>query len=152
MDEKHFYFMREALKEAYKAFFKGEVPVGTVAVLDDNIIAKAHNNVEKSKLFFSHAEFLLLQKINQYNKNYKFNNIIIYTTLEPCIMCTGALIQSRIKTVYYGASNIKSGFLNQLNLLKRDSNFNINISFHSGLLAKESEFLLKSFFLNLRKK
>ncbi|WP_341266565.1 nucleoside deaminase [Candidatus Phytoplasma fraxini] len=152
MEEKQFFFIKEAFKEAQKAFLKGEVPVGAVAVLDNKIIARAHNNVEKKKIFFGHAEFLVLQKLNKKFKNYRFNDIIIYTTLEPCIMCMGALIAVRIKKIYYSANNIRFGLCNNLSLFKKDINFFSKISCKINFLEKESEFILKKFFSNLRKK
>ncbi|KXT29452.1 cytidine and deoxycytidylate deaminase zinc-binding region family protein [Candidatus Phytoplasma oryzae] len=145
--------MKEALKEAQKAFLKNEVPIGAVAVLKDKIVARAHNNIENKKLFFAHAEFLVLSKLNQKIKNYKFEEISIYTTLEPCIMCIGALIQARIKKLYYGASNFKSGFIEHFNI--KFSKLNTcsfkNIFIQSGCLSEESSIILKKFFLNLRK-
>ncbi|WP_284928447.1 nucleoside deaminase [Candidatus Phytoplasma sp. AldY-WA1] len=149
MKSKEFFYMKEAFKEAQKAFLKGEVPVGAVAVLNDKVIARAHNNVEKKKIFFGHAEFLILKKLNKKFKNYRFNDIIIYTTLEPCIMCMGALIQVRIKKIYYSTPNIRLGLknnfsLNNLSLISK-------ISFKSDFFEKESEYILKNFFINLRK-
>ncbi|MEZ0180328.1 nucleoside deaminase ['Camptotheca acuminata' phytoplasma] len=152
MENKHFYFMREALKEAKKSFFKKEVPVGAVAVLNDKIIARSHNSVEIEKVFFAHAEFLILKKLNKKFQSYRLNDIIIYTTLEPCVMCTGALIQTRIKKVYYGAFSPRSGFLSKTSLFKKDIKFFQKISFESGLLKEESEFILKKFFFLLRNK
>ncbi|WP_246833689.1 nucleoside deaminase [Texas Phoenix palm phytoplasma] len=152
MNKKHFFFMEEAIKEAKKAFFKGEVPVGAIAVLNDNIIARAHNNTKKSKLFFAHAEFLVLQKINQKKKNYSFENIIIYTTLEPCVMCLGALIQTRIRKLYFGTSNFKLGFLSNVYFSFSNIPYLRNISVKSGLLSDESELILKKFFSFVREK
>ncbi|MDV3170786.1 MAG: nucleoside deaminase [Candidatus Phytoplasma stylosanthis] len=153
VDEIHLFFMKEALRQAKKAFSKNEVPVGTVAVLNNKIVARSHNNIEKSKLFFSHAEFLILVKLNKKFKNYKFlNDIIIYTTLEPCMMCTGALIQARVRKIYYSASNKKLGFLSKISFFSQKNKFYSKISFNSGLLENESKFILKKFFLDLRKK
>lgn len=151
MEDKQFFFMKEAFKEAEKAFVKGEVPVGSVAVLNNKIIARSHNNVEKKKIFFGHAEFLILKKLNKIFQNYRFNDIIIYTTLEPCIMCMGALIQVRIKKIYYSAPNIRLGLNSNFYLSKEDNNSFSKISFKSNFLEKESEHILKKFFANLRK-
>ncbi|MFR0367894.1 nucleoside deaminase [Candidatus Phytoplasma palmae] len=152
MDKKHFFFMEEALKEAKKAFFKGEVPVGSIAVLNDRIIAKAHNSTKKSKLFFAHAEFLVLQKINYKSKNYRFEDITIYTTLEPCVMCLGALIQTRIRKLYFGTSNFKLGFLTNVYFSFANVPYLRNISVKTGLLSEKSELILKKFFSFVRKK
>ncbi|WP_323847715.1 MAG: nucleoside deaminase [Phytoplasma sp.] len=152
MEEKQFFFIKEAFKEAQKAFLKGEVPVGAVAVLDNKIIARAHNNVEKKKIFFGHAEFLVLKKLNKKFQNYRFNDIMIYTTLEPCIMCMGALIAVRIKKIYYSANNIRFGLCNNYSLFQENIKFFSKISCKFNFLEKESENILKKFFANLRKK
>lgn len=149
---KHFFFMKEALKEAKKAFYKGEVPIGSVAVFNDKIIARAHNNKKRSNLFYSHAEFLVLKKINKKIKDYRMNNIVFYTTLEPCIMCMGALIQTRISKLYFGATNLKSGFIEHFHSKSKNFNFLNKISVESGFLAEESKMILQKFFSNLRKK
>jgi cytosine deaminase/tRNA(adenine34) deaminase len=154
MENKDFFFMKEALKEANKAFLKNEVPVGAIAVLDKKIVARAHNNT-KNNFCFSHAEFLVLNKLNRKLKNCKFKKISIYSTLEPCIMCMGALIQMRIKKLYYGASNFKCGFIKNYNFSKKKTNLNnilSKISIKSGLFSEESSFILKKFFFQLRKK
>jgi tRNA(Arg) A34 adenosine deaminase TadA len=141
--------MKEAFKEAKKSFLKDEVPVGAVAVINDKIISRAHNNIEKSQLFYGHAEFLLLMKLNKKLKTYRMYEATIYITLEPCLMCAGALIQSRIKTIYYSAFNPKSFFLKKLFVISEEKKNNF---IKLELFEKESEHILKKFFLNLRNK
>ncbi|MDO8168014.1 nucleoside deaminase [Candidatus Phytoplasma melaleucae] len=151
MDEKHFFFMEVAFKEAQKAFTKNEVPVGAVAVSNNKIISKAHNNTEKSQFFFGHAEFLVLMKINKKLKTYRMNDISIYITLEPCIMCIGALIQSRIQKVYYSVSSTKFLFTRNFFLFVHKKFYHHKF-IKLGLFENENQKILKSFFDNLRKK
>ncbi|MGE9276312.1 MAG: nucleoside deaminase [Candidatus Phytoplasma pruni] len=152
IEEKHFVFMKEAFKEAKKAFLKDEVPVGAVAIMNDKIISRAHNNIEKSQLFYGHAEFLLLMKLNKKLKTYRMDEVIIYITLAPCLMCAGALIQSRIQTIYYSAFNPKSYFFKKFFVLLEEKKHKQNNFIKLELLEKENEHILKKFFYNLRKK
>ncbi|MDV3166160.1 MAG: nucleoside deaminase ['Waltheria sp.' little leaf phytoplasma] len=151
MKKKHFWFMKEAFQEAQKAFEKGEVPVGAVAVIDDKIVARAHNNTENSQLFFSHAEFLVLIKVNLQLKNYRMNMVDIYVTLEPCMMCFGALIQSRVNKIYYSASNVNFNFYHNFLYIYN------NLKYHEKfvklfIFESESRNILRKFFSNLRHK
>ncbi|MDV3198271.1 MAG: nucleoside deaminase [Vigna little leaf phytoplasma] len=143
--------MRAAFEEAKKAFFENEVPVGAIAVMNDKIIARAHNNKKKTLLFFGHAEFLVLKKLNNKIKNHYFSEISFYSTLEPCLMCIGALIATKVKKLYFGADNFKSGFSKDISFCSHSNSLK-KISIKKGFLAKESEALLKSFFVQLRKK
>ncbi|MFB0638316.1 nucleoside deaminase [Candidatus Phytoplasma solani] len=148
---KDIFFMQAALKEAYKAYFKDEVPIGAVVVLNNKIIARAHNNRKEKNLFFGHAEFLALIKANKKLKNRRLNDVSVYVTLEPCLMCAGALIQAGVKYLYYGAPDYKTGCVDSL-----ISSFKIalphKVIAKSGFLAQESSDLLKTFFQQLRKK
>ncbi|EMR14586.1 MAG: nucleoside deaminase [Sweet potato little leaf phytoplasma] len=151
MKKKHFWFMQEAFIEAKKAFEKGEVPVGAVAVIDDKIVARAHNNTENSQLFFSHAEFLVLIEVNRQLRSYRMNMVNIYVTLEPCMMCFGALIQSRVNKIYYSASNINFNFYN--NFLYTYNNLKYHEKFVKlFIFESESQNILRKFFANLRYK
>ncbi|MDO8029989.1 nucleoside deaminase ['Planchonia careya' phytoplasma] len=151
MKKKHFWFMQEAFIEAKKAFEKGEVPVGAVAVIDDKIVARAHNNTENSQLFFSHAEFLVLIEVNRQLRSYRMNIVNIYVTLEPCMMCFGALIQSRVNKIYYSASNINFNFYN--NFLYTYNNLKYHEKFVKlFIFESESQNILRKFFANLRYK
>lgn len=102
-------YLNEAYKEALKAYKKDEVPVGCVIVLDDKIIARAYNKRNKKNNPILHAEMICIQRASKKLKSWRLEDCIMYVTLEPCQMCTGAIIQSRIKKVYYGAVEPKSG-------------------------------------------
>lgn len=105
----HEYYMLEALKEAKKAYKKKEMPIGCVVVYNDKIIAKAHNMRERYNHVLSHAEVLALKKANKKMKCWHLEEASIYITLEPCPMCAGAIINARLKNVYFGAYNKKGG-------------------------------------------
>ncbi len=150
MDNKEKY-MKEALKEAQKAYEKLEVPVGCVIVKDDKIIARAHNLKETKYDTTKHAEILAIQKASKKLKSWRLINCEMYVTLEPCSMCAGAIINSRIKKIYYGVKDEKTGACGSvLNLLK-DYKFNHEVELEQGILEKECELVLKEFFKNLRK-
>ena len=115
----HEYYMLEALKEAKKAYKKKEMPIGCVVVYNDKIIAKAHNMRERYNHVLSHAEVLALKKANKKMKCWHLEEASIYITLEPCPMCAGAIINSRIKKIYRGAMAAKGGAVgSKINLLK----------------------------------
>ncbi|MDD3453266.1 MAG: nucleoside deaminase [Bacilli bacterium] len=141
-DEK---FMKIAINEAKKAYKKQEIPIGCVIVKNNKIISKAHNKKEKTKQVTAHAEILAINKACKKIKSWHLNDCILYTTLEPCMMCTGAIIQSRIKKIYYATKSEKFGMLESLN----NNEYNLNIC--SGVLEKESKELLKKFFDKRRK-
>lgn len=143
-------FMKEALKEAKKAYNKLEVPVGVVIVKNNQIIARAHNIKEQKQDTTKHAEILAIQKASKKLGNWRLTDCEIYVTLEPCSMCAGALINSRIKKVYIGTSDAKTGACGSvLNLLK-DYKFNHNVEIETGILQEECETMLKKFFKELR--
>lgn len=143
-------FMKEALKEAKKAYDKGEIPVGAVIVKDDKIIARAHNLKEIKKDTTKHAEMIAIQKASKKIDAWRLEECEMYVTLEPCSMCAGALIQSRIKKVYIGTMDQKTGACGSvLNLLK-DYKFNHVVEVEYGVLKDECEKMLKNFFKDLR--
>jgi tRNA(adenine34) deaminase len=143
--------MLAALKEAKKAFLKNEVPVGAVVVYQDKIIARAHNKREQNQQFYAHAEFLAMIKASKKIGSWRLEDCDIYVTMEPCPMCAGAMIQSRVKSLYFGVFDPKAGVASSLiNLFELPFNHKIHIE--SGLLENESQELLKTFFKNLRKK
>ena len=144
-------FMKEALKEAKKAYDKLEVPVGAVIVKDGKIIARAHNQKETKFDTTKHAEILAIQKASKKLKSWRLINCEMYITLEPCSMCTGAIINSRINKIYIGAMDEKTGAVgSKLNLLK-DYTFNHKVDYEAGILKKDCENILKEFFKKLRK-
>ncbi len=143
-------FMKEALKEAKKAYRKLEIPVGAVIVKNGEIIAKAHNKKESKKDTTKHAEILAIQEASKKLDNWRLMDCEMYVTLEPCPMCAGAIIQSRIKKVYIGTMDEKTGACGSvLNLLK-DYKFNHEVEVEIGIMQKDCEELLKQFFKELR--
>lgn len=143
--------MKEALKEAQKAYNKEEVPVGAIIVKDGKIIAKAHNQKETKKDTTKHAEIIAIQKASKKIEAWRLSECEMYVTLEPCSMCAGALIQARIKKVYIGTMDYKTGACgSKLNLLE-DYTFNHKVEIEAGILQKECEEILKKFFKKLRK-
>jgi len=142
-------FMKEALKEAKKAFDREEVPVGCVIVKDNEIIARGFNHREKSNTVFSHAEILAMDKACKKLDSWRLDECVVYVTLEPCVMCAGAMIQARVKRLVYGSSEPKFGSHQSiLNLF--DYPFNHKVEIETGVLAEESSRLLKRFFQKLR--
>ena len=147
MEEK---WMEKALKEARKAYNKEEIPVGAVIVKDNKIIARAHNLKELKKTATAHAEILAIQKANKKLQNWRLLNCDLYVTLEPCMMCLGAIISSRIKNIYIGTLDPKHEEKESEERLKEyEEKYGINIKV--GILKKECEDILKGFFKNLRK-
>ena len=143
-------YMKLALKEAQKAYDELEIPVGAIIVKDGKVIAKAYNQKEKKQDATKHAEILAIQRGSKKLKNWRLYDCDMYVTLEPCSMCAGALIQSRIRKVYIGAMDEKTGSCGSvLNLLK-DYKFNHNVDMEYGVCKEECEKILKDFFKELR--
>ena len=143
-------FMKEALKEAKKAYDKLEVPVGAVIVKDGKIIARAHNIKEQKNDTTKHAEILAISKASKKLESWRLIDCEMYVTLEPCSMCAGALINSRIKKVYIGAMDAKTGACGSVFNLLEDYTFNHKVELETGILADDCEELLKKFFKELR--
>jgi tRNA(adenine34) deaminase len=144
-------FMKAALLEAKKAYMKDEVPVGAVVVHDGKIIARAHNLREEKQSFHAHAEFLAMLKATRKIGSWRLEDCDVYVTLEPCPMCAGAMIQARIKNLYYAAQDPKAGGVQSVVQLL-DIPFNHQIHVESGLMEDESKALIQSFFKKLREK
>ncbi len=145
-------FMKQALKEAKKAYQKLEVPVGAVIVKDEKIIARAHNVKETKKDTTKHAEIIAIQKASKKLDNWRLTDCDMYITLEPCTMCTGAIINSRIRKIYIGTMDEKTGACgSKLNLLE-DYTFNHKVELETGILQEECKEILQDFFKNLRRK
>ena len=149
MEEKN-KFMKQALKEAKKAYEKLEVPVGAVIVKDGKIIAKAHNLKETKTDTTKHAEILAIQKASKKLESWRLLDCEMYITLEPCSMCAGAIINSRIKKIYIGALDEKTGAAGSVLNLFEDYKFNHKVEVESGIMEKECESILKEFFKYLR--
>ncbi len=144
-------FMKEAIKEAQKAYNKLEVPVGAVIVKEGKIIARAHNLKETKFDTTKHAEILAIQKASKKIKSWRLLDCEMYVTLEPCSMCAGALINARIKKVYIGANDGKTGAVGSVFNLLEDYTFNHKVEVEKGILKTECENILKNFFKELRK-
>ena len=144
--------MREALKEAKKALDKEEVPVGAIIVKDGKIISRAHNIKECKKDATCHAEILAIQKACKKLGSCRLLDCEMYVTLEPCPMCAGALIQSRIKKLYIGTDDNKTGACGSVLNLLEDYKFNHKIEVKKYILKEETEKILKEFFKYLRER
>lgn len=144
-------FMKEALKEARKAYEKLEVPVGCVIVKDGRIIARAHNLKETKQDTTKHAEMIAIQKASKKLDAWRLLDCDMYITLEPCSMCAGAIINSRIRKVYIGTMDQKTGAAGSVLDLFKDFTFNHKVEIESGILKEECEEILKKFFKELRK-
>lgn len=144
-------YMRAALKEAEKAYKIGEVPVGAVIVYNDKIIAKGHNTREIKQSVLGHAEINAIAKASKKIGSWRLEDCDMYVTLEPCSMCSGAIIQSRIKNLYFGAYDLKTGAAGSvLNLF--DYTFNHKVNVEGGHLEEQCSRIIKDFFKELRKK
>lgn len=150
-EEKEF-FMNEAIKEAKKAEAIAEVPIGAVIVKDGKIIGRGYNQRETSNRAVSHAEILAIEEANEYLGSWRLEHCALFVTLEPCPMCSGAIIMSRIPDVYYGASDYKGGTAGTLMNLLEDDRFNHQAQVTPGVLKEETSQLLSVFFKTLRLK
>lgn len=151
MKDEHQKFMEEALKEAKKAYDKLEVPVGCVIVKDNKIIARAHNLKESKKDTTNHAEILAIQKASKKLESWRLLDCDMYVTLEPCSMCAGAIINARIKNLYIGALDEKTGAAGSVLNLFEDYTFNHKVGVKTEIKTEECEEILKNFFKMLRK-
>ncbi|MBS0647759.1 MAG: nucleoside deaminase [Verrucomicrobia bacterium] len=146
MDEE---FMKAALEEAQKAYDAGEVPVGAVLVFQNQIIARAYNQVESLQDATAHAEMLCLKQAAQERGNWRLIECTLYSTLEPCLMCAGAVILSRVKTLVWGASDFRHG--GGGSLTDAFSGHPIHqVEIRQGILQEEASNLLKRFFRERR--
>ena len=150
--EKEIRFMKEAIKEAKKAELIDEVPIGCVIVKDDRIVARGHNVRETKKTPLGHAEIIAIDKASKKLGAWRLQDCDIYITLEPCIMCAGAIIQSRIRHVYYGAKDPKGGAIeSSINVLEAKS-INHHPEITSGILEEECSNIISQYFKRKREK
>ena len=144
-------YMQEALKEAKLAELEDEVPIGCVIVKDDQIIARTHNQRDKTNNPLGHAETLAIKQASEVLNDWQLVDTELYVTIEPCIMCAGAIIQSRIKRVVYGANEYRGGaFGSSIDILKAD-NINHHPEVVKGVLEEECSSIIKNYFKNKRK-
>ena len=146
------YYMQCAIEEAEKAGVKGEVPIGAIIVFRGEVVARAHNLRETTQNAVMHAELLAIQEACQKLGNWRLEETTLYVTLEPCPMCAGAILQSRIPRVVYGARDAKAGCVDSLYRLLNDDRFNHQCDVTENVLADECGLLLTHFFRDLRAK
>lgn len=144
--------MKEALKEAKKAFDKNEVPIGCVIVYNDQIIGRGHNQKEEFNLATKHAELIAIEEASKTLSNWYLENCDVYVTLEPCVMCAGGFINSRIRKVYIGARDLRMGALGTNIDLSNLDGFNHKFDVEFGILEDECSGILSEFFKKLRAK
>ena len=149
LDEK---YMREAIKQAKKAYALGEVPIGCVIVYKDKIIGRGYNRRTIDKNTIAHAEMMAIKKASKKMDDWRLEDCTMYVTLEPCQMCSGAIVQSRMKKVVIGCMNPKAGCAGSiLNLLQMEE-FNHQVELEIGVLGEECSAMMKQFFKELREK
>ncbi len=144
--------MKQALKEAQKAAQKNEVPIGAIAVKENKVIARAHNLRESKQDPLGHAEIYLISKAAKRMKSWRLSNVTVYVTLEPCLMCMGALMQARIFRLVFGCFDSKAGACGSLYDFSKDLRLNHRIQVTSGVIEKECAEVLSNFFKELRQK
>ncbi|MED4818276.1 tRNA adenosine(34) deaminase TadA [Bacillus atrophaeus] len=146
------FYMLEAIKEAKKAEEIGEVPIGAVLVMNDDIVARAHNLRETEQRSIAHAEMLAIDEACRTLGTWRLEGASLYVTLEPCPMCAGAVVLSRVNRVVFGAFDPKGGCSGTLMNLLQEERFNHQAEVVSGVLENECGQMLSDFFRNLRKK
>ena len=149
-EEEKYRFMFTALQEAEKAMEENEIPVGAVVVKENKIIGRGYNQVEKLKDATAHAEMIALTAASNSIGNWRLNGCSVYVTLEPCIMCTGALLASRINDLYFSTFDTKFGACGSVYNLAEEGKTNHKIIVYSGIYAEESKKLLQDFFIKLK--
>ena len=150
MNKNDIFFMKEALKCAQKALLFDEVPVGALIVKDGKIIAKGYNKSIKSKDTTAHAEIVAIRKACKKLNNYRLNDCTVYVTIEPCAMCTGALIWARVKKIVFGAYDIKAGACGSVFDIPSEKKLNHTVEVVGGLLQEECATIIKRFFKSKR--
>ena len=146
------YFMKEALREAQKAFEKDEVPVGAVAVYKKQIIGRGHNQTEQLQDPTAHAEILAITAAANALSSWRLNDVEMYTTVEPCTMCAGALVLARVKRIIFGTRDEKFGGCGSIFNIANEKRLNHQIEITAGVMAKEAASLMRSFFEKKRKR
>lgn len=145
-------FMLMALKEAKKAFDMDEIPVGCVIVFQDRVIARGHNKVMNKKSAVFHGEIDALIKAGEKMGDFRLEDCEMFVTLEPCAMCAGAIVNSRIKKLYIGAMDLKRGFCGSCFNLFEKEELNHKVEFETGILERECLDIIREFFQKLREK
>jgi tRNA(adenine34) deaminase len=151
-EDRDSYWMGEALAEARRAAAIGEVPVGAVVVAGESVAGRGHNRRESDRDPLAHAELLAIAEAARTIGGWRLEGCTIYVTLEPCAMCAGALVNSRVERLVFGAPDPKAGFCGSLGDLVRDRRLNHRLEVTSGVLAIECGELLSGFFAGLRER
>lgn len=145
-------YMKEAIKQAKKAYALDEVPIGCVIVQDNKIIARGYNRRNTDKNALAHAEISAIKKASKKTGDWRLEDCTMYVTLEPCQMCAGAIVQSRMKKVVIGAMNPKAGCAGSVINILQMKQFNHQVEIENGILEKECADMLSTFFKELREK
>lgn len=144
-------YMRMALQLAEEAYAQGEIPIGAVAVYDDEVIASSHNEKEMRQDATAHAEMLVMQRAAQHLNRWRLDGVTLYCTLEPCPMCAGAMINTRIKRLVYGSRDEKAGAAGSVIDMVRYPGLNHQVEVVEGVLREECANLLTQFFADMRR-
>jgi tRNA(adenine34) deaminase len=143
-------WMREALSEAHKAAAEGEVPVGAIVLLDGKIVGRGHNSPIQLKDPTAHAEIIALRQAARYMMNYRLPGSTLVVTIEPCVMCVGAMIHARVEELIYGAADPKAGAIKSCYQLADNNQLNHEIRVISGILEEDCGSTIKTFFASRR--
>ena len=146
-----FYWMKLALREAHKAAEKGEVPIGALLVRDGKVLGRGHNLREANRDPVAHAEIIAIRRAAKKEESWRLNGATVYVTLEPCIMCMGAMLLARVERLVFGCHDPKGGAAGSLYDLSADSRLNHRIEVTSGVMGGECARILSDFFAELRK-
>lgn len=146
----HGFFMEQAMREAQRAFEESEVPIGAVVVMKNRIIGRGHNRTESLKDATAHAEMIAITSAAENHGDWRLDDSILYSTVEPCAMCAGAAVLSRIKTIVYGAPDPRFGACRSLFEIPTDTRLNHRIEIISGVMEKEAVELMQLFFQQVR--
>ncbi|WP_161979700.1 tRNA adenosine(34) deaminase TadA [Streptococcus sp. S784/96/1] len=149
-EEEKSYFMQEAIKEAQKSLEKEEIPIGCVIVKDGQIISRGHNAREERNQAIMHAEIMAITEANQKVGNWRLLDCTLFVTIEPCVMCSGAIGLARIPNVIYGAKNAKFGGAGSLYDILTDERLNHRVTVETGILEKECAAIMQTFFRTRR--
>ena len=148
----HVFWMRVALQEAHKAYEKNEVPVGAVVVSDGHVIGRGHNLIESLQDPTAHAEMLAITAAANTLATWRLDESILYVTLEPCMMCAGAILLSRISAIVYGAADPRYGACGSKLQIANSEKLDVRTNIVSGILLEECSSLMKDFFTKLRQR
>lgn len=144
------FFMKVALKEAKKSLKYDDVPIGAIIVKNNKILSKAHNMKEKTKIATKHAEILAIEKACKKEKTWYLNDCTLYVTVEPCLMCCGAIIQSRISRVVYATENKKFGYVESIDKIFQNCKNNHCVKITKSIYKNEAKELMQNFFQSKR--